>query len=366
MFSKEEYNIFRLYRSKNIGTITFMKLLDIYKTCEEAINNINDFNKKYKTQIIIKSKEEIDKEIEETYNFGAKIITYKSIEYPIMLKNIYGFPIILTLYGNYELLNKRCISIVGSRNASSNGCNFAKKISRELSLNNFVIVSGMANGIDSFSHIGALENGTIAILGTGINKIYPSNNKNLYEEIKNKGLLISEFPFNTLPKAENFPLRNRIISGLSEGVVIIEASEKSGTLITARLAIDQGRELFVAPGNPYDYRCIGSNQLIKDGANILTCVEDILDIIGIKNNYISTAKIKTNDEEKNNISIIKQSTLNYDEMERKILSKLNHTPIEIDIIYKELDMEINQFNSKLIELELQNKIIVENGFIKLK
>ena len=358
MLSQEDYNILRLYRSKGVGPITFLKLLDIYGSCGDVIKNIDDFNFQHKSHLIIKSQKEIDAEIKNTYDFGAKIITYQNIDYPTNLKNIYDFPIVLTVCGDVNLLKNRCISMVGARNASINGCNFAQKISKELNMRNFVIVSGMAIGIDSSAHFGSLDNGTIAVLGTGINIIYPLRNKNLYENIKKNGLLITEYPFNTLPKAENFPLRNRIISGLSEAVVIIEAGEKSGTLITAKQAIEQGRELFVVPGNPYDYRSKGCNQLIKEGANVLTSAEDIFDALNLTNSSVNLANT-------NNDIITKQDITKCDKIEQDILSKLNYTPIDIDTLFNNLNIDITQFNSKLVELELQNKIIIKNGFVKL-
>ena len=358
MLSKEDYSILRISRTKNIGFVTFFKMLNFFKNIDNAINNFNEFNKKFNTNLSLIDEKEIDKEIENCNKIGAKIITYKNKSYSELLKNIYNFPIVLTILGNEELLNKNSISIVGSRNCSSNSAIWTKKISNELGNNNFIIVSGMASGIDSFAHLGAIDTGTIAVLGTGINNIYPSNNKDLYKKIKEKGLLISEFPYNTLPKTENFPIRNRIISGLSKSLIVVEASAKSGTLITVKMAIEQNREVFVVPGSPYDFRFVGSNQLIKDGANIITDINDILE-------FYNYNKIIKNEEEKEDIQFNKKP--NNANLKELILSKLNYSFISIDSFFETFDnVDISEFNSKLIELELEGLITIQNGLLKKK
>ena len=380
MLSKSDYNILKLIRSKNVGASTFFKLLNFFGSCENAIENIEEFNKKYKNKnpIILAKDDDIEKEIVGCSTIGAKIITYQNSLYPKLLKYIYTFPPVLTVLGNVELLNKKSISIVGSRNASSNGRAFAKRIAEELGNAGYVITSGFASGIDTASHWGALKTGTIAVLGGGVDDIYPRGNEDLYYEIKNKGLIISENPFNSAPKAENFPSRNRIVSGLSEGVIIIEASSRSGTLHTARQALEQGRELMVAPGNPYDYRCEGSNKLIKDGANPITSSEDILYLLenfSIKNNGNDLSlsdKENIYSEDENNIDLNnkEENELLDDDndlpIKDKILSRLNHTPINIEDFSIDLKIPINILNSQLIELEMDGKVVVENGFVSIK
>ncbi len=391
MLSQKDYNILRLFRSKNVGPLTFVRLLEYFGDCETAISNIQDFNRRSRSKnpIVIASKEEIDREIVGCSTIGAKIITFNSKEYPRLLKHIDTFPPVLTILGNQELLNRRSISIVGSRTASSNGCNFARKLARELGEADFVITSGFASGIDSSAHRGAIETGTIAVLGGGVDDIYPRGNEELYYEIKNKGLIISEVPFNSAPRAENFPARNRIVSGLSEAIIVIEAGARSGTLHTARQALEQGRELLVTPGNPYDYRCEGSNKLIKDGANVVTSLEDVLDIVQnfriddnpmpsfalsdverekIKNdNLIFDGDLEdtiTNDEK----AAFEEELKEPDPMDNKelILSKLNHTPISLDLLSQDLGIQIKNINEIITELELEGNVVVENGMARIK
>lgn len=390
---ERDYDILRLYRSKNVGIKTFFKILAFFGDCKTAIENIDAFNNKYcknKESVIIASKEEIDREINSCSTIGAKIITYMSAEYPQILKEIKDFPPILTTLGNIELLKKPSISIVGSRNASSNGCNFAKKIAKELGEKGFVITSGFASGIDSAAHLGALDTGTIAIFGGGIDTIYPKGNEYLYYEIKNKGLLISEFPFNAPPRAENFPSRNRIVSGLSKAVVIIEAGMRSGTIHTARQALEQNRELLVAPGNPYDERCSGCNKLIQEGASVVINCDDILanlgnfdenikyqnslclkdninTIFGLKEDkdYSFVDAISFQDINANNNTESDDINKNEIDLESLILSKLNYTPIDIEILAADLGININILNAKLVELELEDKVHITNGQVSL-
>lgn len=385
MLSQEDYNILRLFRSKNVGPLTFMKLLSFFGDCETALNNIQEYNRRSRSKnpIVLATKEEVDSEIVGCSTIGARIITYKNKDYPALLRTIDTFPPVITILGNGELLNGRSVSIVGARNASSNGCNFARKIAKELGENGFVVTSGFASGIDTSAHRGAIETGTIAVLGGGVDDIYPRGNEELYYEIKNKGLIISEVPFNSAPRAENFPARNRIVSGLSEAVIVIEAGARSGTLHTARQAIEQGRELFVAPGNPYDSRCEGSNKLLKDGANVITNTEDIFDALERfrinkpdknsfvlnDNNSIKIENVEDDFEEETKCYESYESELSEPQiktLEDLILSKLNHTPISPDILCEDLGIKINLLNSKLIELELEDKITIEHGMIRLK
>jgi len=393
MLSEDNYNILRLIRSKNVGPHTFFKVIKFFGGLKETIENIEKYNikTKYKNKIELAPKEQIEEEIVACSTVGAKIITYKNNNYPKILLSISDFPPVITAIGNIELFKKPSVSIVGSRNASSNGCNFARKIAKELGEKGYIITSGLATGIDTSSHKAALETGTIAVLGGGIDNIYPRGNEDLYYQIKNKGLLVSEVPFGSAPKAENFPARNRIISGLSKGVVIIEAGERSGTIHTARQAIEQNRELFVAPGNPYDYRCEGSNKLIKDGANVITCTEDISDILenfivnenydqklilndSFKNKFNTESNdlyedfdnsIKNNKDEKTIFTeeLIENNNLTIKE---QIILKINHTPVSIDLLENDLNLSAEEINSNLIELELEDKIIIDHGDVRIK
>ena len=208
-----------------------------------------------------------------------KIINISDDNYPAKLKNIYAPPITIFAKGDISLLNSKSIAIVGSREPSKYGIYVAEKFSKELSKEGVTIVSGLARGIDTFAHVGALSSfgKTIAVLGSGIDVVYPKENAKYYREISEKGLIISEYIVGTAPESKNFPQRNRIISGLSDGVLVVEARKNSGTMITTDFALEQGKELYVIPGNITSNLSVGTNNLIKEGAKLVTDVYEILE-----------------------------------------------------------------------------------------
>ena len=208
-----------------------------------------------------------------------KIINISDDNYPAKLKNIYAPPITIFAKGDISLLNSKSIAIVGSREPSKYGIYVAEKFSKELSKEGITIVSGLARGIDTFAHVGALSSfsKTIAVLGSGIDVVYPKENAKYYREISEKGLIISEYIVGTAPESKNFPQRNRIISGLSDGVLVVEARKNSGTMITTDFALEQGKELYVIPGNITSNLRAGTNNLIKEGAKLVTDVYEILE-----------------------------------------------------------------------------------------
>lgn len=231
-------------------------------------------------------KSEYKENIEELKQYMIKnhieIITIKSIDYPTKLKNICDPPIVIYVKGNKKLLGEKSIAIVGCRDATMYGRKIAEKMAYNLSINNINIVSGLAIGVDSHAHIGTLktkknQGKTIAVIGNGLDDIYPKENKKLAENIlESGGLIVSEYIVGIKPNKINFPARNRIISGLSDGVLVVEAKEKSGTLITVEYAIEQGKEVYAIPGNIDSVNSIGTNKLLKDGANFVTDVKDII------------------------------------------------------------------------------------------
>lgn len=208
-----------------------------------------------------------------------KIINISDDNYPAKLKNIYAPPITIFAKGDISLLNSKSIAIVGSREPSKYGIYVAEKFSKELSKEGITIVSGLARGIDTFAHVGPLSSfgKTIAVLGSGIDVVYPKENAKYYREISEKGLIISEYIVGTAPESKNFPQRNRIISGLSDGVLVVEARKNSGTMITTDFALEQGKELYVIPGNITSNLSAGTNNLIKEGAKLVTDVYEILE-----------------------------------------------------------------------------------------
>ena len=269
------------------------KLLEVYDTPEkifyakrEELSNLNFLKKSNIEEIVNNKNIELIKKYENyMISHNIKMINILDKEYPIRLRKIYDPPITLFAKGNISLLNKASIAIIGCRDASNYGLNMAQKLSYEIASKNIVIVSGMAKGIDGMAHKGALIArrdaelcNTVAVLGSGVDYPYPKENVELYKSIiKNGGLVISEYIVGTKPVASNFPRRNRIISGISDGVLVVEAKVKSGTMITVDFALEQGKEIYVVPGNIDSIYSEGTNDLIKQGAKLITSVEDIIE-----------------------------------------------------------------------------------------
>jgi DNA processing protein len=278
----------------------------------------------------------------------VQLLTFRDEAYPENLKSIYDPPPFLFIKGNIKKEDKNAIAIVGCRAASLYGKQITEKIGRELAKRGIAIVSGLARGIDSIGHLSALEESgrTIAVFGSGLDVIYPPENKKLVERIVENGAIISEFLLGTKPEAPNFPRRNRLISGLSLGVVIVEAGVKSGALLTARFALEQNREVFAIPGNIGAKNSEGTNQLIKQGAKLVTSVEDILEEL----NLINSVRQK----EKNQIE---RDLSQLSEMEKNIYNLIAQKPYHIDKIAQETSLTTSCALSTLLSLELK-------GFIK--
>ena len=270
--------VLRLIRSEQVGPATFFQLVKFCGSVTKAIEMAPALSQRggRKKPIRIAPKAEAEREYAALTKFGARIVMYGEEAYPRLLQFIADAPPMLTVRGHAHLLKeKNLFAMVGARNASANGCAFAKKLAGGLGAAGYTVVSGLARGIDAAAHRGALSSGTIAVIGGGIDTTYPPENAALYDEIAAAGLIISELPFGAAPHAKSFPARNRIIAGMSRGVAVIEASLKSGSLITADYAADYGRDVFAVPGSPMDPRCTGTNALLKQGAILLESVQDI-------------------------------------------------------------------------------------------
>jgi len=281
---------------------------------------------------------------------GIKIITIKDSNYPAFLKNIYDPPVVLYVRGSI-IADENYVAVVGSRKATPYGLRTAEDISCKLTKYGITVVSGMARGIDSSVHKGAVKYGgrTVAVLGCGVDISYPAENESLMEKIISSGAVISEFVPGTPPLSRNFPLRNRIISGMSLGVVVIEAGERSGSLITAELALEQGREVFAVPGNINSSNSLGTNKLIKDGAKMVTSVDDILEeiriFINVDNNYYVSNKVDD-----------KLNFFGLDSDEKKIVKCLMHEPMHIDSLAHMCGLSSQAINALLLMMELKGII----------
>ncbi|WP_416198055.1 MAG: DprA-WH domain-containing protein [Sporanaerobacter sp.] len=322
----------------------FENISDIWQATNSEIMSIKGINEEIKKRIIFhRNPNQLDEVMEKINELGINVITVLDENYPVNLRYVYDNPMVLYCKGDFTEKDNLSIAIVGSRKATAYGKWASEKFSRELAKLGITVISGMAKGIDTYAHRGALnENGrTIAVLGSGIDVIYPKNNKDLYNEISQNGAVVSEFSIGTEPYATNFPLRNRIISGMSLGVIVIEATEKSGSLITVEHAIEQGKEVFAVPGNINSMFSRGTNSLIKDGAKIALDIEDILEEI-----Y----------EFKEKLNSIEEKDINYSDLsltEIKIVNCLKEKPTHCDNIVYATGLDISTVNSTLTILELK-------------
>ena len=344
----------RLIRTQTIGPVAFRDLIVRYGNAAAALDALPSLIRK--KSVSIPTLDQVEREMEYAEQMGVRLICAVEPDYPKYLKALDPPPPIISVLGDISHLHRPCIAIVGSRNASALGQKFAGQIAGELSEAGHVIVSGLARGIDRAAHYGALERGTAAVLGGGIDHIYPRENTELYEEIRAKGVIVSESPLGYRASAKDFPRRNRIISGLSRAVVVIEAAERSGTLITARYALEQNREVMAAPGSPLDPRTKGCNRLIRQGAHLIESSDDILDIL----NGLSTLDVF---EPENPFIHGEFDTAldekNIKEAEAIILSLLSPTPTHRDDIIRASNLPTALVHAVLTLLEINGEIEVE-------
>ncbi len=259
----------RLARGARIGPVTFHEALAHFGSARAAC-----------TRLAARTDADIDREEARLAQAGGRFLVVGDTAYPAALAAVPGAPPMLSAIGDLALLGRPTLALVGARDASLAGRRFAAELAAVLGAAGFVIVSGLARGIDAAAHEAALATGTVAVLAGGIDQIYPPQNAALHQAIAAQGLILSESPVGTPPVARAFPRRNRIVSGLSAGVIVVEAAARSGSLITAQRAAEQGREVFVVPGSPMDPRYAGSNSLIRDGAILVRDANDILDVLG--------------------------------------------------------------------------------------
>jgi len=275
-----------LIRTENVGPITFHRLLERYGTAAEALRVLPDLARRggRSQPLRIPPRAEIERELAQLERLGGRLIASCEPDYPEALAAVDDAPPILSLRGHPQLLSRPAVAIVGARNASLAGRKMAERLGRDLAAAGFLVVSGLARGIDTAAHVGALsagsaEGGTLAVVAGGVDVVYPSENEPLYRDMVDRGLVLAESPLGTEPQARHFPRRNRLISGLSLGVLVVEAALKSGSLITARFANEQGREIFAVPGSPADPRAVGCNRLIKEGATLVEGAGDVIDAL---------------------------------------------------------------------------------------
>ncbi|HEY0107691.1 MAG TPA: DNA-processing protein DprA [Rhizomicrobium sp.] len=270
----------RLARSQNVGPVTFAQLLARFGSAGAALKELPRLARRGGGESLrIPGDDAAARELAALHALGGRMIASGEPDYPRGLAAAEPPPPLISVLGHATLLTREAIAVVGARNASALGRKLAAMLARDLSRAGLVVVSGLARGIDAAAHEGALEKGTCAVVAGGIDNIYPPENAGLYAAIAAQGCIVSEMPLGQTPQARHFPRRNRIISGLARGVVVVEAAEGSGSLITARFALDQGREIFAVPGSPLDPRAKGTNRLLREGATLVEVAEDVLAVL---------------------------------------------------------------------------------------
>lgn len=355
---EEKISWLQLIRTENVGPITFFNFMDYYGDADKALAAIPALAARggRKKPLNVPPRSAVEKEYETVRRNGGDMIPACDPAYPLALSALEDAPPVITVLGQPALMRNPCIGVVGARNASLNGRKFAEKLSRDLGHAGQVVVSGLARGIDTAAHSGALETGTIAVVAGGIDIVYPAENQRLYDEIREKGLIIAENPLGTAPRAQDFPRRNRIVSGLSQGVIVVEATQRSGSLITARLAGEQGRDVYAVPGHPLDPRASGPNALIRDGATLIRDAQDVMESLGAFNgggladsgfSRFEVPSAPANDMPDGH---------DFNEARDIIISNLSYAPSEINEIIRNTGLSAALAQTVLMELELAGRI----------
>lgn len=354
---QEKLEWLRLSRTENVGPITFYKLIERYGTAGEALNALPELAKKggRKKPLVAPPMDVIEKEYNRLRKIGGDLICAHEKDYPLALGATDDAPPVLSYLGHLDMVKPPCLGIVGARNASLNGRRFAQKLAKELGEAGQIIVSGLARGIDTAVHEGALKTGTIAVVAGGIDIVYPRENQKLYEQIIDYGLILAESPLGMEPIARHFPKRNRIVSGLSSGIVVMEATIKSGSLITARMAAEQGRDVYAVPGYPLDPRAQGPNKLIQDGAVLVQNKDDILkkliDFSGgnsLNDNHFQAIEAET--------TAPKYDEKDTENVKNTILQNMSQLPVGIDELSRACHVSIPAMQMALLELELAGRL----------
>ncbi|MSO71438.1 MAG: DNA-protecting protein DprA [Alphaproteobacteria bacterium] len=363
--NQERIDRLRLIRTENVGPITFAQLLRRFGTASEALKALPLLARRggRARPLTPPDRASVEAELDALARLGGHALHIGQPDYPRALAEIDDAPPVLCALGHVHLLERRAVAVVGARNASLIGRRFAETLAGDLAASKVVVVSGLARGIDAAAHAGALARGTdgggtVAVMAGGVDVVYPEENRKLYERIKAEGVILSEIPLGIEPQGRHFPRRNRIISGLCAGVVVVEAAEQSGSLITARMALEQGREVFAVPGSPLDPRSTGANRLIRQGASLTEGAHDVLTVLDPiwrqplqepkEVEFMSgPAEMPTEDQ--------------LAEARAAVIESLSPAPIAIDELVRAHQLSAVVVRAVLLELELAGRIERQPG-----
>jgi DNA processing protein len=359
---RQRLNWLRLIRTENIGPVAFRDLIMFCGSAASAIERLPDLNIRGggAKPVRVTPLEDAERELEAIERMGARLVGMGEPDYPQQLKNCEAPPPLVIIKGNPNVFRKPPVAIVGSRNASVVGARFTERLARDLGDAGFAIISGLARGIDAAAHKASIESGTVAVLAGGLDKPYPPENLPIYRAIPENGsALITEMPMGAEPRARDFPRRNRIIAGLSLGLIVVEAAERSGSLISARMAGEMGRTVFAVPGSPLDPRARGTNALLKQGATLVTCADDVIDSLSP---LIGRDTFKAEAAQPDLLTQIDEApeplqAITTDEQRDILVDALGPVPIDVDTLVRHTGLDASNAQLILLELDLAGRLL---------
>lgn len=381
--TRQRFDWLRLSRTQGVGPRTFFSLINRFGGAGGALEALPALARAKGREVHIPLPDAIEAELRHAERLGIAILAFGDSDYPDRLREIDSPPPLISVLGNIKCLARPMIGIVGARNSSAPGRKMAAMLASGLAEAGYVVVSGLARGIDTEAHKASVTQGTIAVLAGGIDKPYPPENIQLLAEISQSGAAVSEMPLGWTPRGQDFPRRNRIISGLSMAIIVTEAARRSGSLITARMANEQGREVFAVPGSPLDPRCEGTNDLLREGASMVTSVEDVLTVLRPmagqearmpqlfteRTRPMNALDAEWQDEaEFGAISALGQMPDDLEEQmdagqdeAARVLALLSYAPVEIDSLARLAGIEARALSALLVEFELSGAVIRHGG-----
>jgi DNA processing protein len=351
----------RLLRSRRVGPATFHRLMAAHGSAQAALAALPEVARAAGVADYTPCPIGVaEAELRAGRAAGARLICASDPEFPSRLQEIQDAPPLLWIMGDAALLARPMIALVGARNASSLGTRMAKSLAADLSARGYLIVSGLARGIDTAAHLGSLTGGTVAVMAGGVDVIYPAENSKLASDILANGLRLSEQPIGLIPQARHFPSRNRLVSGLAQAVVVVEAAAKSGSLITARTALDQGRDVMAVPGHPIDARASGCNMLIRDGAILVRNAEDVIDALP-QIPLLKPAPAPQTEMPLDAAPVPPRSLRETASLHAQILNRLGPSPLAEDQLIRDLSTPAHKVAPALLDLELDGRITRHPG-----
>jgi DNA processing protein len=387
----------RLIRSENVGPRTFRALINHYGGAGAALAALPELSRKRVGKPVkIALLADCEREMEALARMGAQLIALGEPDYPAALRAIDAPPPVIAARGRIDVLHRTMVAIVGSRNASASGLAFTERLAHDIAAAGHVIVSGLARGIDARAHRATIATGSIAVLAGGLDRVYPAEHGDLLEDLLEQGAAISEMPLGWDPRGRDFPRRNRIVSGLALGTVVVEAAQRSGSLITARFALEQGREVFAVPGSPLDPRAAGTNDLLRQGATLCTCAADVLDAIAplVRDGLEARPILREDERQESAEPLWDESDLFGDlpapetspgfeldetasdlpsagaypakpvsqiDVRARVIELLGPSPVSVDDLIRAAECPVSRVRTALLELELEGRLERHGG-----